>query len=67
MISLSSKGTPTIINFFYRYLSSEDRTKLALSLKLTENQIKIWFQNRRYKTRRARLQSQVKMIWNYLE
>merc|ERR1712062_711267 len=40
-----------------RYLTSEERNHLALTLNLTETQVKIWFQNRRYKTRRAQLHS----------
>ena len=35
-----------------RYLNSDERMNLANELGLTGTQIKIWFQNRRYKTRR---------------
>ena len=39
--------------FHLRYLNGDERMNLANNLGLTETQIKIWFQNRRYKTRRA--------------
>ena len=38
-----------------RYLSASERDQLALSLRMTSQQVKIWFQNRRYTLKRQML------------
>ena len=39
-----------------RYLSASERDQLAVSLRMTSQQVKIWFQNRRYTLKRQMLQ-----------
>lgn len=41
----------------YHYLNSSDRRLLAQELNLTERQVKTWFQNRRAKDRRSKVNS----------
>ena len=44
-----------------RYLSAPEREQLAQHLKLTSTQVKIWFQNRRYKCKRMRQDKSIEM------
>uniref|UniRef100_A0A1I7XIN6 Homeobox domain-containing protein n=1 Tax=Heterorhabditis bacteriophora TaxID=37862 RepID=A0A1I7XIN6_HETBA len=37
----------------FRYLSAPEREQLAMQIRLTPTQVKIWFQNHRYKTKKT--------------
>ncbi|XP_067615153.1 hematopoietically-expressed homeobox protein HHEX [Eurosta solidaginis] len=54
-IRFTSQQTKSLENRFVnsKYLSPEERRHLALQLKLSDRQVKTWFQNRRAKWRRS--------------
>lgn len=49
----------------HKYLSPEDRRKLAMELSLSDRQVKTWFQNRRFVAYKKR--SFISMILNCLQ
>jgi len=47
-----------------RYLSASERDELAAALRLSPLQIKIWFQNHRYKLKKTQLERRVVRLQN---
>uniref|UniRef100_A0A8C5E2W0 Homeobox domain-containing protein n=1 Tax=Gouania willdenowi TaxID=441366 RepID=A0A8C5E2W0_GOUWI len=45
-----------------RYLSAPEREQLASMVRLSPNQVKIWFQNHRYKLKRARAELRLERL-----
>ncbi|XP_036015223.1 homeobox protein Nkx-2.2 isoform X3 [Mus musculus] len=45
-----------------RYLSAPEREHLASLIRLTPTQVKIWFQNHRYKMKRARAEKEIRRV-----
>ncbi|XP_078248687.1 homeobox protein Nkx-2.2 isoform X2 [Pogona vitticeps] len=48
-----------------RYLSAPEREHLASLIRLTPTQVKIWFQNHRYKMKRARAEKALQYSWKH--